>query len=113
MNAPIITDQEYRSRLREIFRNFDLQDLQDAEFRRLIRFAHAEGRLAAILQEEGILGPLAASQNHALDRQSLSSDQSIRWPWRHQRCLQNAHILRLQKYWFGSISWVRSYFNGG
>jgi hypothetical protein len=37
--------------LRERIKNYDLQELQGAEFLRLLRLAHTEGRLDAILQE--------------------------------------------------------------
>jgi hypothetical protein len=42
--------------LRERIKNYDLQELQGAEFLRLLRLAHTEGRLDAVLQEIGARG---------------------------------------------------------
>lgn len=39
---------------RDIFRDYDLQDLQSPGFSRLLRIAHAEGRLLILLSEVGL-----------------------------------------------------------
>ena len=40
-------DQQFRNFVREL----DLQELEGEQFRRLVRIAHAEGLLEALLQE--------------------------------------------------------------
>jgi len=46
--------------LEQVFRENDLKDLEAAEFRRLLRFAHAEGRLPAILKALDRVAPSQA-----------------------------------------------------
>jgi hypothetical protein len=47
--------EERRAEISETVKAFDLWDLRGAEFRRLLRFAHAEGLLAGLLRDNGIL----------------------------------------------------------
>lgn len=60
--------------LARILRDYDLVELRGAEFQRLIRLAHTEGLLAAILRDIGFHGQAPSSQTSELGRES-SPDQ--------------------------------------
>lgn len=67
---------ERRAELRELFRQYDLQDLRGAEFQRLLRLAHAEGLLDGFLQDIGTQGPRVGHADDAgLSRSVRLNDQ--------------------------------------
>lgn len=73
------SESQRNAEIAETFRQYNLQDLRGAEFRRLLRLAHAEGLLAGLLRDNGIPIELVADRD-ALgrqDRQASPENQSI------------------------------------
>jgi hypothetical protein len=103
--------------LREFFRRMDEKQLEGAEFRHLLRFAHETGRLPELLREAQIPENQAAASYHSMESQaplSLRADRSIQSPFadRHDRHDPQAACgwIRLRS-WFRLSAWRISSLN--
>jgi hypothetical protein len=94
-----------RADLRQLFMEYDLADLESVQFQRLLRLAHAEGRLASMFQELEYSDRLSPSQMGALNPNSLPENPSTHSA--RSRRLRIASEPWSLKQWFRSISWLR------
>jgi hypothetical protein len=96
--------EDGRPELARLFSQYELADLESDQFQRLLKRAHAEGRLAAMLPADGNSGSLGPRQTAALDPGSSPENPAIQSERpRHPRITTESWSL---KRWFRSISWL-------
>src|ERR1700730_9094073 len=97
--------EERKRNLAARFRRYDLQDLKGAEFRRLLRLAHAEGLLAEVLRDTGIQYPQEDFVYRGpLDQLSEPENLSTGWPSLGQFHRRIASKLKFLKSLFRLVS---------